>query len=73
MLIYGGGIALLLGLGQFTAPLLLGGQDNVQVLTTQMYNYSSRPPVNFAIAAAIGSPLLIAGIAIVLLQKFPDR
>lgn len=69
VLLYGGGIALLLGLGQFTAPLLLGGQENVQVLTTQMYNYTSQPPVNFPAAAAIGSPLLLAGIIVVFLQR----
>ena len=69
VLLYGGGIALLLGLGQFTGPLLLGGQENVQVLTTQMYNYTSQPPVSFGVAAAIGSPLLLAGIIIVFLQR----
>ncbi|MDA6565704.1 ABC transporter permease subunit, partial [Escherichia coli] len=36
-LVYGGGIALLLGLGQFTGPLLLGQISGVKVLTTEMY------------------------------------
>ncbi|HUF99079.1 MAG TPA: ABC transporter permease subunit, partial [Ilumatobacter sp.] len=36
-LVYGGGVALLLGLGQFTGPLLLGRNTGITVLTTQMY------------------------------------
>ncbi|MGH2579055.1 MAG: ABC transporter permease, partial [Actinomycetota bacterium] len=36
VLVYGGGVALLLGLGQFTGPLLLGRNAGITVLTTQM-------------------------------------
>ncbi|QMU21503.1 ABC transporter permease [Gordonia rubripertincta] len=68
-LIYGGGIAFLLGLGQFTGPLLLGQNNGVNVLTTDMYRRVSESPADFAAAAAAGSPLVILGIAIVLVQK----
>jgi iron(III) transport system permease protein len=68
-LIYGGGVALLLGLGQFTAPLLLGTNRGVDVITTEMFRYVSEAPVEFGAAAAMGSPLLLFGLAIVLLQK----
>ena len=68
-LLYGGGVALLLGLGQFTAPLLLGSQEGVSVLTTDMYNQVSNTPVYFGRAAAIGSPLLLFGLAVVAFQK----
>ncbi|MFF0816918.1 ABC transporter permease [Rhodococcus sp. NPDC003318] len=68
-LIYGGGVALLLGLGQFTAPLLLGTNTGVSVLTTEMYFQISDSPAQFATAAALGSPLLLAGIAVVFAQK----
>lgn len=68
-LIYGGGIALLLGLGQFTGPLLLGQNTGVNVLTTDMYRRVSESPSDFAAAAAAGSPLVILGIAVVLVQK----
>jgi iron(III) transport system permease protein len=68
-LIYGGGVALLLGLGQFTAPLLLGTNRGVDVITTEMFRYVSEAPVEFGAAAAMGSPLLVFGLAIVLLQK----
>jgi iron(III) transport system permease protein len=68
-LIYAAGVVLLLGLGQFTAPLLLGGTGGVQVLTTEMYRQVSRTPVEYGAAAALGSPLLIAGFIVVVTQK----
>jgi iron(III) transport system permease protein len=68
-LIYAGGVVLLLGLGQFTAPLLLGTTGGVQVLTTEMYRQVSQTPVDYGAAAALGSPLLIAGFIVVLTQK----
>ncbi|KZL35291.1 MULTISPECIES: ABC transporter permease [Rhodococcus] len=68
-LIYGGGIALLLGLGQFTGPLLLGQNSGVKVLTTEMYRRVSESPSDFAAAAAAGSPLVIFGLVLVLVQK----
>lgn len=69
-LVYGGGVALLLGLGQFTAPLLLGQSEGVKVLTTEMYLRTSESPTNFAAAAAAGSPLVILGILVVFAQRF---
>jgi iron(III) transport system permease protein len=67
--VYGGSIALLLGLGQFTAPLLLGQPHNVRVLTTEVYRFTSESPIDHGIAAALASPLLIAGIVVVLVQR----
>lgn len=69
-LVYGAGVALLLGLGQFTAPLLLGQNEGVKVLATEMYLRASESPINFAAAAAAGSPLVVIGILVVLGQKF---
>jgi iron(III) transport system permease protein len=68
-LIYGGGVALLLGLGQFTAPLLLGTNQGITVLTTDMYNQVESTPVHYGIAAAVGTPLLVFGLIVVALQK----
>ncbi|MEG9224679.1 ABC transporter permease [Aeromicrobium sp. Sec7.5] len=68
-LIYGAGVGLLLGLGQFTAPLLLGTNQGIRVLTTQMYFSTSQIPVDYAGAAALGSPLLLFGVLIVIAQK----
>ncbi|GFJ86466.1 hypothetical protein Prum_001080 [Phytohabitans rumicis] len=68
-LVYGGFVALLLGLGQFTGPLLLGRTGGINVLTTDMYVAVSQSPIDYGRAAAIGSPLLLFGIAVVVLQK----
>ncbi|XVQ11041.1 ABC transporter permease [Spirillospora sp. CA-255316] len=68
-LIYAAGVVLLLSLGQFTAPLLLGANRGVKVLTTEMYLQVSQTPVEYGAAAALGSPLLIAGIVVVIAQK----
>jgi iron(III) transport system permease protein len=68
-LLYGGGVALLLGLGQFTAPLLLGTNQGVTVLTTDLYNQVTATPVHTGTAAAIGTPLLVFGVLVVAIQK----
>jgi len=68
-LVYGGFVALLLGLGQFTGPLLLGRTAGINVLTTDMYVAVSQSPIDYGRAAAIGSPLLLFGIAVVVFQK----
>jgi iron(III) transport system permease protein len=68
-LIYGGGVALLLGLGQFTAPLLLGSNQNISVLTTEMFRASQQTPPQYDVAAALGSPLLIFGVVVLVLNK----
>jgi iron(III) transport system permease protein len=65
-LVYGTGVALLLGLGQFTAPLLLGTNAGVTVVTTDMFFATSSTPPQYGLAAAIGSPLLIFGILVLL-------
>jgi len=68
-LIYGSGVALLLALGQFTAPLILGTNNNITVLTTQMYYATQQTPAQYDVAAALGSPLLIFGVTILVLNK----
>jgi iron(III) transport system permease protein len=61
-LVYGSGVALLLGLGQFTGPLLLGQNEGVNVLTTEMYRRTSESPTNFAAAAAAGADGIIVEV-----------
>jgi iron(III) transport system permease protein len=68
-LVYGGGVALLLGLGQFTGPLLLGRTAGIRVLTTDMYFSVSQSPIDYAAAAAVGSPLLVFGLLVVVAQR----
>lgn len=67
-LVYGGSIAFLLGLGQFTAPLLLGTRRGVTVISTEVYRYVSTSP-DYGMAAAIASPLLLVGIVVVVFQR----
>jgi iron(III) transport system permease protein len=68
-LVYGTGVALLLGLGQFTAPLLLGANAGVTVLTTDMYFATESIPPQYGLAAAIGSPLLLFGIFVLFVNR----
>jgi iron(III) transport system permease protein len=68
-LVYGTGVALLLGLGQFTAPLLLGRSGGISVLTTEMYFATAQVPPQYGIAAALGSPLLVFGIAVLFFNR----
>jgi iron(III) transport system permease protein len=69
-LLYGGGVALLLGLGQFTGPLLLGRTAGIDVVTTEIYSDMTQTPVQYGSAAALGSTLLVFGVVVVGLQKF---
>jgi iron(III) transport system permease protein len=68
-LIYASGVVLLLGLGQFTAPLLLGTSGGIDVVATEIFRYVAESPVEFGAAAAMGSPLLVVGLIVVVLQK----
>ncbi|WP_255221759.1 ABC transporter permease [Rhodococcus wratislaviensis] len=68
-LIYGAGVSFLLGLGQFTAPLLLGTSSGVDTITTEMYRSTTDAPVVYGVAAAYGAPILVAGLIVVILQK----
>lgn len=72
-LIFSSVIVLLLGLGQFTAPLLLGRQNQVNVVTTEMYRRTVDPPVDFGVAAAWGTPLLLVGMVLIVVQRFALR
>jgi iron(III) transport system permease protein len=68
-LVYATGVAMLLALGQFTAPLLLGSNRGVRVLTTAMYQQIARTPTDYGTAAALGTPLVLVGLCFVVLQK----
>lgn len=72
-LMYATMIVLLLGLGQFTAPLLLGQSSGVRVLTTEMYEVFNTYPRDTGVAAAYGSPLIIFGLGMLVLQRYTLR
>ncbi len=68
-LVHSSALVLLLGLGQFTAPLLLGRNSNVNVLTTEMYRSTQSYPIDYALGAAYGSPLILIGVVLIWLQR----
>jgi len=67
--VYAGVVVLLLSLGQFTGPLILGRREGVDVVTTEMYELSAEYPVDYPLASALGTPLIILAIALVVLQR----
>jgi iron(III) transport system permease protein len=69
-LISGAVIVFLLGLGQFTAPLLLGSRHGIDVITTKIFQLRETYPVDYATTAAIGLPLMIMGVLAVFIQRF---
>ncbi|MET0887212.1 MAG: ABC transporter permease subunit, partial [Mycetocola sp.] len=67
--IYASAVAFLLAMGQFTGPLMLGRRENWNVITTEMYNLVTEPPVNFPLGASFGAPLFLLAILLVWVQR----
>lgn len=68
-LAYAFGIAIVLGVGQFTAPLLLGRRDGINVISTEIYRASENYPVDFALGGALSTPLIAVGVLVLLAQR----
>jgi iron(III) transport system permease protein len=68
-LVYGAGVVALLALGQFTAPLLLGRTQGIDVVTTVLYRLTTQPPVHYAVATLIALPVLLLSVAGIALQR----
>lgn len=68
-LVYSTAIVLLLALGQFTVPLLLGTPDRIDVVSTAVYKVSADYPVDYALGGALAFPLLVIGIGVILIQR----
>lgn len=68
-LLYGASTAFLLGVGQFTAPLLLGRQAGINVLSTEMFRNTNSSPVDYGVAAAYGLPIVVAGLLLLVFQR----
>ncbi|MHA6668997.1 ABC transporter permease [Homoserinimonas sp. A447] len=67
--IAGAVLVFLMGLGQFTAPLLLGSRQGIDVVTTTIFFMRESFPIPYATTAALGFPLLLLGAGAVLLQR----
>lgn len=72
-LVYSATISLLLGFGQFTTPLILGRQQRIDVITTAMFRAANASPSDYPLAAAYGSPLIILGLIIIVMQRWLTR
>jgi iron(III) transport system permease protein len=68
-IVYAGATVLLLGVGQFAAPLLLGRAQGVDVITTEIYKLTQSPPIDFGMGAALGMPFVVLGVGIIFLQR----
>ena len=68
-LIQGIGVAFLLGVGQFTAPLLLGSNVGIDVVATWMLMFTANSPIDYGAAGAMGSPLLVIGLVVIVGQR----
>lgn len=62
-------VCLMLGLGQFTAPQLLGERSGIDVISTEMFRIRESFPIDYPLTAALGLPLLAVGLASVVLQR----
>jgi iron(III) transport system permease protein len=68
-IVFSSGVVFLLGLGQFTAPLLLGRTAKIDVLTTELFYLTERYPIDFSLGAALGTPILALGLIVVMAQR----
>ncbi len=69
-IVFASSVIFLLGMGQFTVPLLLGRTEQINVLTTEMFYLTLNPPVDYGLGAVLGLPILITGIVLVVVQKY---
>lgn len=69
---YGAGIVLLLGLGQFVVVLILGRQNGIDVLTTEIYRHLEfyGASIDYALACFLGLPLIVTALALVVAQRW---
>lgn len=67
-LAYGTVVVLLLGLGQFTAPLLLG-EGKVEVITTLIFRETQAIPPDYGFASLLALPLLLTAAVFIVVQQ----
>ncbi len=70
---YSTGVVLLHSMGTFTAPLILGRQENIQVITTELVKQAQAFPINYGLGAGLGTPLIVLSLVVVLLQRLSVR
>lgn len=68
-LLYSTVVVFILALGQFTGPLILGRREGLDVITTRMFDATQEFPLNYGLASALGTPLVIVALLLVLFQR----
>lgn len=67
-------LGFIVGLEYFEAPLMLGAQDGVKVVATEIYSYLNDDyPPRFAEASVFAAIMLVILIALLVLQRFTQR
>lgn len=67
-ILYSSMVSILMALGQFTAPLILGRREGINVITTEIYLLTSEFPLNYELCAAYALPLIIVAIGLIFMQ-----
>jgi iron(III) transport system permease protein len=67
--LYSSVVVFMLALGQFTGPLILGRRENIEVVTTRMYTATEDFPLNYGLISALGTPLVVIAIILVVVQS----
>jgi iron(III) transport system permease protein len=67
-IMYSSLVSILMALGQFTAPLILGRREGVNVITTEIYLLTSEYPLNYALCAAYALPLMVVALVLIYSQ-----
>ncbi|MFV0457358.1 MAG: ABC transporter permease [Actinomycetales bacterium] len=62
-------VSFLICMGQFTAPLFLGTRENIKVISTEIFRLREGFPIDYALTAALGLPLLVFGVAAIIVQR----
>jgi iron(III) transport system permease protein len=62
-------VSFLICMGQFTAPLFLGTRENVKVISTEIFRLRENFPIDYALTAALGLPLLVFGVLAIVVQR----
>lgn len=68
-LVYGAITVLVMSLGQVTVPLYLGRQNGINVLSTAVLQELNGYPRDLGVVAAWGLPILLAGMAAIIVER----
>lgn len=62
-------LVLILTLGQFTIPLILGWNSGFHLLTTKIYELTAFPPARYGLAASLSAIMVLIGLGLLYLYR----